>query len=263
MIEGNNSKKTLLKIDSEEKKLETKIYFLDYLEATNSSKNLFDNIKEEINSSQQKANRFYQKKSFVICLDIRNSTKLMFMAHQNPDKYITFIKNLIDKYREYVTNNNGIWDKFTGDGILFYLPMFKKEKQKAIKKILELSKKFHDIFTEEYKKELKDNLFAVDLKDIGIGIGIDYGLVNYSVENNNLYAMGFPIIYACRLSCAPAYHTYYNVNALNQIINEFENNVPLKSLLKKFILPKEISIKGEEGKIQIYYSSYPRNTSPF
>lgn len=191
--------------------------------------------KEEIKNS-------LKIESFVVCIDIRNSTKLMINALDHK-VFVDFISNVVTNFKEKIIDNHGIFDKFTGDGVLCHFPIFEdKDKEKIKEKIIIFLEECNNIFSIEYKKNLDSNLFPIEYKDIGLGIGVDYGRVNYSFLNNTFYAVGVPVVYACRLSSAPAHSVYLNIGA------------HLKIQSKNF-KKESINIK-HEGLINVYSRKY-------
>ena len=182
--------------------------------------------------------------SFVICIDIRNSTKLMTIAalSESNDNFTEFIADLIEKFRKIIIDSDGIFDKFTGDGILCHFPILKENKEEIQENVIFIFEEFNNIFITEYQKRLKQKLFPIELKDTGIGIGCDYGEVDYKLLNGVFYAVGLPVVYACRLSCAPPQHVYLNVRAYQEIKSKNFIKTPL-------------TIKNE-GDVYVYSRSY-------
>lgn len=59
--------------------------------------------------------------------------------------------------------------------------------------------------------------FSTVLRDVGIGIGIDYGDVHFVQMAGNLTIVGQPVVYACRMGGAPANKIYINQPAFEEI----------------------------------------------
>lgn len=171
--------------------------------------------------------------SVVVSIDIRRSTELMLKA-RTPEKYSEFITGLSDKLSHCIIENYGIFDKFTGDGILAFFPDFYSGED-AILRALKAAQKCHEIFTEHYI--LHKNNFNVFIKDIGLGIGIDYGQVTLVNTNSELTVVGIPVVYACRFSGANAGTTLLNIGAFEELYRLCPDK------LKTY--PKEINIKNE------------------
>jgi len=171
----------------------------------------------------------------VMSIDIRKSTELMLKAI-TPDMYAEFISGLTEGLKSIVVNNFGVFDKFTGDGILAYFPTFYSGEEGILNCCI-VSQKCHDFFNDFYKKYY-DN-FSVVL-DTGLGIGIDHGMVKIVEINNEQTIVGASVVYACRLSGAPAGKTYLNRTAH-------------KNIAKYGITSKEIKMDiKNEGTIIVY-----------
>ena len=61
--------------------------------------------------------------AFVLAIDIRRSTELMLKA-KDPKTFKHFIMGLCDGFRGIILRNWGIFDKFTGDGVLAFFSDF-------------------------------------------------------------------------------------------------------------------------------------------
>jgi len=113
-----------------------------------------------------------------------------------------------------IKDNYGVVDKFTGDGLLAYFPDFFTG-QDAGYRTLAAAQACHSVFAQLYREAR--NSFTVTLKDVGLGIGIDFGEVHILRVTGELTVVGAPVVYACRLSGAPAGHTYMNHSAVAQL----------------------------------------------
>lgn len=151
----------------------------------------------------------------VISIDIRRSTDLMLEAN-SPKEYSNFIFELINGLKLCVINNFGIFDKFTGDGILAFFPKFYSSDYSIIfaqKTAIEA----HELFSKIYKKY--SDSFDLILSDVGLGIGIDFGKVYMYESPSELSIVGKPVVYACRFSSTKSYTTLNNQGALKEIKN--------------------------------------------
>jgi class 3 adenylate cyclase len=151
----------------------------------------------------------------VISIDIRRSTELMLKARR-PELFSKFITELSFKLSQVIITNFGIFDKFTGDGILAFFPKFYSGNEAMIRAI-KAAKECHYIFNDHYNNS-KD-CFNVFIKDIGLGIGIDFGNVTLVNTQNELTVVGIPVVYACRFSGAKAGETILNQPAKEEIVN--------------------------------------------
>src|SRR5262249_51499148 len=61
--------------------------------------------------------------AFVMSIDIRRSTDLMLKA-RDPRLFAEFVTGLCAKLKSLIVNNYGVFDKFTGDGVLAFFPDF-------------------------------------------------------------------------------------------------------------------------------------------
>lgn len=157
----------------------------------------------------------------VVSIDIRRSTELMLKARK-PELFSKFITELSRKLSENIISNYGIFDKFTGDGILAFFPKFYSGNE-AIIRALKASEECHEIFNTHYHNS-KD-CFNVFINDVGLGIGIDYGNVTLVNTSNELTVVGIPVVYACRMSGAKAGDTILNQPAKEEIERLSSNQV--------------------------------------
>lgn len=169
----------------------------------------------------------------VVSIDIRRSTELMLKA-RTPELFSKFITELSFKLSQIIISNFGIFDKFTGDGILAFFPKFYSGDE-AIIRAIKASNECHIIFRDHYNNS-KD-CFNVFIKDVGLGIGIDYGNVTLVNTQSELTVVGIPVVYACRFSGASAGETLINQPAREEILR-------LCPTLASF-QESEISIKNE------------------
>lgn len=163
----------------------------------------------------------FNKKSemAILSVDIRNSTHLMEKAISE-EKFGEFLALLTEAFKTIILENNGIYDKFTGDGVICYFPEFFSGKD-YLYYAIKASQELHDSFKKIYLKCA--NCFTILLKEAGLGIGIDSGSVLLKLIADDLTVIGNPVINACRLNGAPAYNTYVNNQAYLQIISKYNN----------------------------------------
>lgn len=163
----------------------------------------------------------FNKKSemAILSVDIRNSTHLMGKA-VSEEKFGEFLALLTETFKTVILENNGIYDKFTGDGVICYFPEFYSGKD-YLYYAIKASQELHNSFKKIYFKCA--NCFTILIKDAGLGIGIDSGLVLLKLIADDITVIGNPVINACRLNGAPAYNTYVNNQAYHQIISKYHN----------------------------------------
>lgn len=171
--------------------------------------------------------------SAVVSIDIRRSTELMLKA-RTPQLYADFIISLTRDLASIVTQNFGVFDKFTGDGVLAFFPEFYTGRDCMIH-ALRAAKQCHECFKAHYDRHR--NAFNVFIKDIGLGIGIDYGEVTLVNQLSELTVVGIPVVYACRFSGTDAGTTALNVSAFEELKKRHKN-------FFKFV-EREIAIKHE------------------
>jgi class 3 adenylate cyclase len=174
--------------------------------------------------------------AFVLSIDIRRSTELMLKT-TNPLYFANFLLTLSKYLKETVFLYNGIFEKFTGDGILACFPKKFSGEHAGFYAIC-AAQESHQEFAGYYRKYR--NIFKSVLLDVGLGIGIDYGKISMAYANDTLTIVGEPVVYACRMSGAPAGMTYLNQQAYVEILGHKQS----KSLCIK---EAEINIKHERS----------------
>lgn len=149
----------------------------------------------------------------ILSVDIRRSTELMLRA-KTPQFYAEFINELNTKLIDAVKDNFGIYDKFTGDGLLAFFPDFYSGKD-ALLYALSCADACKDIFNTVFTKYHEG--FTLERRITGLGAGIDCGPVYKAGVETEYTVVGSPVVYACRLSSAPAGSTYITVRAQNKL----------------------------------------------
>ena len=204
---------------------------------------------------------YFELNSFVVNIDIRSSTKLMMNSLRHPKRYVDFISDLSKEFKNKIISLHGIFDKFTGDGVLCHFPIFdekdnEKQNIETLRKINDFFIYCNRIFFEKYADGQKDQppLFIVDFKEVGIGIGCDYGKVSYQIRKRIFYAVGAPVVYACRLSSAPANNIYLNRGAYLEFqkakIPFAKKSIPIKNERDIYIHYKDNLYDIQEQNIQ-------------
>jgi len=156
-------------------------------------------------------------KAFVMSVDIRRSTELMLKA-RSPQLYAGFITELCAKLREIILDSQGVFDKFTGDGVLAFFPDFYSGEDAGYRAVA-TAERCHEAFREHYSKSR--GCFVAILKNIGLGIGIDYGDTHLVQVGDGLTVVGTPVVYACRMAGAIAGATLLNQPAHEEIFLKF------------------------------------------
>ena len=157
--------------------------------------------------------------SYVMSVDIRRSTELLLKA-RNPTLYVEFISELCRRLRETILKYHGVYDKFTGDGILAFFPDFYTGPDAGYY-ALACADEMHRIFEEFYTGSR--NCFTAVLKDVWLGIGLDRGETHLVYLVEGLTVLGTPVVYACRMSGAPAGTTFLNQPAFEPIDEKYND----------------------------------------
>ncbi|OYW22032.1 MAG: hypothetical protein B7Z55_05130 [Planctomycetales bacterium 12-60-4] len=187
-------------------------------------------------------------RAYVVSIDLRRSTDLMLKARQ-PRMFATFISGLAQKLRDEIIQARGVFDKFTGDGILAFFPEFFSGPQAGLLAI-EAAQKCHSVFADHYRECRKS--FTAVLRGAGLGIGVDYGEVSVVQMHSDMTVVGSPVVYACRLSGADAGTTLANQPAYEALLDNFSEYLDFEET--------EIEFK-HEGAMVAYRVT--RNEKPF
>lgn len=150
---------------------------------------------------------------FVLSVDIRRSTELMLQA-SSPGDFARFITELCRRLQTVITNNFGVYDKFTGDGVLAFFPCFFAGADVDYYAV-RASEACHNEFSQHFR-ESRDRFDIVNL-EVGLGIGMDFGSAQLVHVNGALTIVGRPVVYACRMGSAPAGVTFVNQSAYRRL----------------------------------------------
>jgi class 3 adenylate cyclase len=185
--------------------------------------------------------------AYVMSVDIRGSTTLMKNA-LSPEDYAGFIEDLGKALENIILSANGVFDKFTGDGVLCFFPDFYSGGSGGLLAI-DAATQCHHAFEKVY--ETHAHRFSPVMVNTGLGIGIDYGRVHIEPLWGGLTVVGHPVVYACRLGGAPAGVTLLNMPAYRQLLEMGSGFLEFRRT--------ELEIKGE-GAIRAY--EVRRNEKP-
>jgi class 3 adenylate cyclase len=155
--------------------------------------------------------------AYIMSIDIRRSTELMLKARR-PELFATFISELCAKLRNIILEHNGIFDKFTGDGILAFFPDFYSGEDAGYQ-VVSAADKCHEAFNEHYYCH-RSSFYSI-LKNVGLGIGIDYGPTHLVQIGDGLSVVGTPVVYACRMGGTKGGTTLLNQPAFEEIFSKF------------------------------------------
>jgi class 3 adenylate cyclase len=215
--EANKQKKQKSELEAQNEVMKGKI---DELQKKERVQNLLPRIhplaadKLLLDESFREEFKLHQQiKSVIISIDIRDSTQLMLLAN-TPESFANFISSLCKSFSQIIKEEFGIYDKFTGDGVLAYFPDFFTGED-ALLFALRAAQRAHYAFREQYRQHRSS--FSVVRKDAGIGVGIDFGTTTLTLIENDYSIVGNPVVHACRLSGAEAGETLINQNALTEL----------------------------------------------
>jgi class 3 adenylate cyclase len=155
--------------------------------------------------------------AFVISIDIRRSTELMLRA-RTPRLFAEFIVTVCAEIEALIKENHGIVGKFTGDGELAFFPDFFSGTDAGYLAV-SVAEKCHQIFARQYR-DLRGSFTTVPV-EVSLGIGIDFGRVDFVRLPPGLRAVGAPVVYACRLSEVGYGQTLLNQAAYEKIRDQF------------------------------------------
>jgi class 3 adenylate cyclase len=231
-------------------KQEAKIEELQTTVAKLREKEQLSFLLERVNAAAQRAllgsDEFQQQflsvaevPAFVMSIDIRRSTELMLKARR-PELFAAFITTLCNDLMKVIKECFGVVDKFTGDGVLAFFPEFFSGPDAGYL-VVTAASRAHEVFTQNYRTFR--NSFNSVLTDVGLGIGVDYGMLHLVEIAGGLTVVGQPVVYACRLGGCPAGKTSLNQPAYEKISEKFSSNV--------FVHETELEIK-HEGRILAY-----------
>lgn len=176
---------------------------------------------EALLSDPQLRDRFLASDSecsaFIMSIDIRRSTELMLKA-RTAELFAEFMAGLCEELKALICDKFGIVDKFTGDGLLASFPEFFSGPDAGYRAI-SAAHEAHLIFAKGYKQHRRS--FSTILADVGLGIGIDYGNIRFMRIAGDVTVVGAPVVYATRMSSAPAGKTVLNQPAYEKIMGQY------------------------------------------
>ena len=155
--------------------------------------------------------------AFVTSIDIRRSTELMLKA-RTPSHFATFMTELCSELETAIKDEFGIFDKFTGDGVLAFFADFFSGPDAGYH-ALTAAQKALAIFADSYRRHRSS--FSTVLRDVGLAVGIDFGAVHLVQVAGGLTVVGNPVVYACRLSGGPPGMILLNQHAYEKISDAY------------------------------------------
>jgi class 3 adenylate cyclase len=173
------------------------------------------------------------QEAFVISIDLRGSTSLMLKA-KTPKDFANFLDELCKTIEQVVKANHGVFDKFTGDGVLAFFPKFFSGEDAGYY-VLKTAIQCHSEFQRIYKK-YRVSFTSVPV-NAGFGVGVDFGNVHFLSIADGLTVVGIPVVYACRLGGAAAGLTLLNQPAYDEIKK--------RGFYDFMLIEDELEFKGE------------------
>ena len=146
-------------------------------------------------------NKLSENETVVIIGDIRKSQDLITYS-SSPDAYRSNMVFYIEKVRKIILDNNGVFDRFTGDGFICYFnaylsQMFRKDLyQTVIDVCVKIQKE-----SKPYFGQWQQNLQKIPQDSIGLSIGIDSGIMTF-LYDRMMFAVGTPAVWATRMCTA-------------------------------------------------------------
>lgn len=201
-------------------------------------------------TNQELRDNFFAEKeqiAFVVSIDIRRSTELMLKA-RTPALFAAFMTQLCDELEIAIKDEYGVFDKFTGDGVLAFFPEFFSGKDAGYH-ALAVAQKALAIFATCYRQNRSS--FTTVLHDVNLTVGIDFGAVHLVQVAGGLTVVGGPVVYACRLSGGPPGSILLNQPAYERISDSYGSLC--------LISETAIDIKHEGG--VVCYDLKPSNKS--
>lgn len=135
----------------------------------------------------------------TLSVDWRKSKRCMDQASENKEfeAYSAWILQYSSDLRQICIEHNGVFDKFTGDGILLHF-IDNDESACATQKAFDCSRAMLKMTDKAVTK--LDSILANKVDGIGAGIGLGIGEALWSYDNrNNPIVIGNGVVGACRI----------------------------------------------------------------
>ncbi|MGH7550436.1 MAG: hypothetical protein ACREK3_06730 [Gemmatimonadota bacterium] len=133
----------------------------------------------------------------ILAADIRRSTILM-KETVDAYKYASILGDFIEKARQEIWQHGGLFDKFTGDGLLAFWTYAPSGRDAVIRKALNATQDilvlFHDVTLPQFLRE--SSAFPGGL---GISVGLDIGSATLVSMADQLTVVGPPVVGAVRM----------------------------------------------------------------
>lgn len=136
----------------------------------------------------------------VVVGDIRKSQDLITYATR-PDSFRKNMVSYIEMIRKIVLANNGVFDRFTGDGFICYFnahlsELFQYDMYNTLVETCDQIQRESKAVFDEWQKDLQ----KIPEETVGLSIGVDSGTMNF-FDDQMVFAIGMPAVWATRM-CA-------------------------------------------------------------
>ena len=221
-------------------------------------------VLEKIMKREQTARQGQFMKATILFCDIRGFSRFSYEFRHAPQVILQFLQPNFDKSQEIIISNNGILDKYLGDGfIAFFVPESQDEQgysdsvNKALKTSIELQEYFDTRlpeWAEIWKRNLDETSCYEKLCDqIGLGIGIHTGFVFLGEvgtgKRHQYTVLGNVVNFTARLQGkAPRKHI-----VLSAPIYEYIKNNDLKYPVQEMPEEDYSDLKNIPGSYKLYY----------
>jgi len=157
--------------------------------------------------------------TFTLSLDLRKSTSLMDQVEQ-AGAFAIWLESLSEICRKIVHDNGGIFDKFTGDGVIAHFAATERDADERDNMIYDnalasptIRAQAERAFTcscelvraiQEHLKQLRP-LLRFDIGTAGPSVGLAFDDASWSLDRDGRpIVVGKGVVNACRLTGAPA-----------------------------------------------------------
>jgi len=118
----------------------------------------------------------------------------------SPEDFAERLDTLVQKGRELLSEYDGIFDKFTGDGLIAYFnPAVTDKDRNHVECFISFCRDFIG-FCEGHFDEWNKTVQKQPHSAPGIAIGADMGKISFNLKSGHLVAVGSPIVWASRLA---------------------------------------------------------------
>ncbi len=157
--------------------------------------------------------------TFTLSLDLRKSTSLMDQVEQ-PGAFAIWLETLSELCREIVHDNGGIFDKFTGDGVIAHFAVAYDPNEKIPPSNYDFAVSWPKVQTQaaaaltcgcelvravQELLKLLQPLLRFDIGTAGPSVGIAFDDASWSLDRDGRpIVVGKGVVNACRITAAPA-----------------------------------------------------------